>query len=385
MAAQTNHLIYSSATAESLAAAYAVYKWHTDNGHTLTVYDIVGIITATLTTYCGTTLVDATYDAIYITAPCEATSQTTPVGTINCTQQYALRAKLKVASQGTLSALIEGATTHTATTIGDSAITDWTTDLFVDEHILITAGTGANQLSRVKSNTTTVATIRGIFYAVPDATSDFKTCVGMELYLAGKADTNTSAILGVTERTWTALYPDNTIPLLLSYFAGYPGYAVQQGTTCTSIGIKTLEHTAQFGSVDSKAGMYVQIYSATTNGYQWGLIESNTANILTLVLRDATHGWNLLTTPTGTPAYKIVNQLSDIFNDLYAKYYILTYLTDLSSTAVLAEFKRIIDVNDTLAILPAGFASIQDVDYIHDTILPTGKKMFDALRLGVTA
>ena len=376
----TNLLIYSTATEDSILGAFAVIKKNTDDGNTLTLYDITGVATGTISTAIGN-LVAATYDNIYITAPCEATSNTTPVGTINCTQQYTLLAKLKVASQGTLSTLIENADTHTATTIGLAATADWTLDEFVGEHIVITAGTGSSQLSEVKSNTTTVATIRGTFYAVPDGTSDFKTLVGVKMYLWGITHTNTSytATKSGSERAWDSLYSGLSHDFLSFALSGAGNYS-RVTATCSAIGATSLTDSNAPFVASALIGKYVQIYSATTNGYQYGLITANSTTVLTIAA-----GWNLGLTPTGTPAYKVVDALSFVFKDLKVKYFIKTYMNDVTSSTCKDIYTRLVDRWGTNGSVPYGRAPKGDHDYFVGTVLGRGTILFDAMRIGLTA
>lgn len=379
MATEVNLLIYVTASEQSLVAAFAAIKKNTDDGNTLTLKDLTGIATGDVDTWIGTLVAD-TYDHIYIAAPCEATSNSTGTGTINCTQQYTLLAKLKTASQGTLSTLIENADTHTATTIGLAATTDWTAHEFIGEHVVITAGTGSGQLSEVKDNTATVATIRGTFYAAPDATSDFKTLVGANLHLWGKIHTNTlyTATKSVSELAWDDLYPNLSHDLLSSALSGDGNYSrITAG--CSAIGATSLTDSNAPFVASALIGKYVQIYSATTNGYQYALITANSTTVLTV------SGWNLGLTPTGTPTYKVVDSLSAVYKDLFVKYFVLTYMADPTSSVSKDTYNRLVDQWGTNGSVPSGRAPKGDWDYFAGTVLGRGKTIFDALRLSVTA
>lgn len=358
-------IIYSTATADAIVAAMTAIKYCHENTHTVTLKDLTGIATGDVDTYLGTLTAD-TYDNIYLACPCEATSNSTPTGTINCTQQYTLRALLKTASQGTLSDEISNATTYSATTIGDSAITDWTTNSLAGSFVVLTGGTGANQLSEVKSNTTTVATIRGTFYDVPDSSTDFKTLTGCQLYLYGKTHTDTSTTKTPAVLAWESLYPTTAMNPLTSALGGNGDYSIQSGTS-TGIGATSLTDSSAPFVASALIGKYVQIYSATTNGYQYGLITANSTTVLTVA-----GGWSMAKTPTGTPTYKIVDSLSRVFRDLYSKYFVLTYLTDPSVSESDNIFAK---VND----------NVNGWSYFAGTVLSKGSIMFEALRLGVTA
>ena len=375
-------ILYTNLTADSLLAAAQHYTYCQANGYTPTLKNLAAIATGDIDTYLST-LTAATYDKIFVDCPCDG-----PVGTatISTAQQYTLRTLLKVASQGTLSTVITNPDTHTSTTIGLTG-QGWTVNSLTGALIYISAGTGAGQIATIKSNTATVATIWGSAFATtPDgSTTAVYTITGCALYMCGTAHTTTAykAIASITELAWTAVYPNNSIPLIGSFLGGEPGYALYAGTA-SAIGASTLTDSAASSNWTSNcyAGMYVQIYSASTNSYQYALIASNTTTVLTLTLIDTTHYWSRLLVPTGTPAYKIVNQPADVFNDEYSKVYIMTYLTNLTNSGVLATYKDIIDSNYSLPTLSSKMSPTQNIKYVQGTILPMGKVIFDSLVAG---
>lgn len=378
-------ILYTSATADSLIAAAQHYVYCQANGYTATLKDLKAIATGDIDTYIST-LTAATYDKIMVDCPCDG-----PVGTatISTAQQYTLRALLKLANQGTLSAVITNPDTHTSTTLGLTGLT-WTVNALTGAFIYIAAGTGAGQIATIKSNTATVATIWGSAFATtPDgSTTAAYTITGMSLYCCGTAHTTTAykAIASITELAWKAVYPNNTIPLIGSFLGGEPGYALYTSTSTTlAAGTLTCSTASADWTTDCFKGMYCQIYSASTNSYQYANIASNSTTVLTLTLDDATHYWSRHLTPTGNAVFKIVGTLSEVFNDLYIKYYILTYLSDLTSSTVLAEYVDLMDTHLNLNTLSAKMSPIQNVKKIQGTIIPTGKRMFDVLVAGVSA
>jgi hypothetical protein len=380
MATKTVLLIYSSAVTESLVAAFEVLHKNTLAGNTVVLYDAKGVTNANIAIYIAA-IVAATYDEIWVTAPCDSTADTTAVGTLNLADQYALRASLKVASQGTLGSAQDAATTHTATTIGlSTASPAYVVNAYIGDHVFIYAGTGIGQIAEIKSNTATVLTIRGTFYAVPDGTSGYKIITGMKLYLCGLAHTDSLVVKGVTEIAHAHLYPNNPAPIICGLLGGTACYSVYSSTACASIGATSITDSATPFTAHALIGKYVQIYSATTNGWQYGLITENTTSVITLA-----GGWNLKLTPTGTPAYKVVDSLNFVFRDLYIRYYVLTYLTDLTSGPVLAEYKKMFDNSDNGNLPSDGQPFVQDWDWINGTVFSKGSIMFDALRRSVSA
>lgn len=373
-------ILYTSATAPSLLSAAAHITYAVQNGYTYTLKDVAGVSDGDLTTYCGTTLVDATYDEIYVDCPCDTTAATATISTLH---QYLLYPKLKVASRGTLGSEITNATTATATTLGDSGET-WVVNAYTNTWIYLMGGTGTGQLATIKSNTATVATLWGTFATTPSTDTDFKLLSGMSMHFCGLAHTTTAAtsVKNPVDLAWGAIYPNNTIPLVMSYHGGQPSFAVHSGTS-SAVAASSITQSGAGWTTNQWAGMYVQIYAASTNGYQWGLIASNNTDTLTLTLLDATHYWSRLSTPTGTPTFKIVDHAGEIFCDLYSKYYINTYLTDLTSTAVLAVYQRMMNKNLSLNTLPHKFAPVQDINFVQQSVLTTGKTIYDALVLSV--
>lgn len=377
-------IAYTTATADSLLAAAQHYVYAKAAGATVTLYDITGVSTGNITTWAGTTLVDNTYDEIYLDCLCDTTAAS---ATVDCAQQYLLRAKLKTGNQGTLSALHTNADTFSSNTIGLTGL-GWVVDAYKNAWVMIYSGTGAEQIATVASNTATVATIWGTFSTTPDATSDFYTITGMKLFMCGVAHTTTAykSIKSITELAWAAVYPSNTVPLIGSFLGGEPGYALYTSTSTTlAAGTLTCSTASADWTTDCFKGMYCQIYSASTNSYQYAKIASNSTTVLTLTLDDATHYWSRHLTPTGNAVFKIVGTLSEVFNDLYIKYYILTYLSDLTSSTVLAEYVDLMDTHLNLNTLSAKMSPIQNVKKIQGTIIPTGKRMFDVLVAGVSA
>ncbi len=373
-------IIYNSALATSLLAAAAHIMYANAGGHAYTLKDSYGVSDGDLTTYCGTTLVDATYDDIFLDCVCDGAAATSAISTLH---QYLLYTKLKVASRGSLSAEITNATTATGTTLGDSGET-WTVNAYTNAWLYLMGGTGTEQIATIKSNTSTVATIWGAAFATtPSTDTDFKILTGMSMHMCGLAHTTTAAssVISIPELAWTAVYPNNSIPLIMSYQAGLPGYALYTSTS-TTLAAGSLTCSTASWSTDAWAGMYVQIYSASTNSYQYAKITSNTSTVLTLTLMTATTYWSRGLTPTGNAIFKIVNQLSDVFNDEYSKVYIITYLTNLTNSATLATYQSMIDKNLSLPTLSSKHASVQDIKYVQNTVLIQGRTIFDSLVAG---
>ena len=356
-------VFYSTSDAASLSLAYATYKKYTDDGDTVTLKDVAGLTEANIDTYIGT-LSATTYDAAYFMTP--GTGSTGYVTTAN---KYTLRAKMKAAAQGTDGATIENITTHTTTQVGDSGEA-WTTDEHAGKYVYLNGGTGANQIAYVRSNNATVLTLGDTLTTDPDTTTDIAIVSDLEYY----SPYVVSATTGANMKTgWDYLYSTNSRPMPYVFHVQSDKFASDSGT-CTGIAATTLTDTAKTWTVNAYAGMYVQIATGSTNGHQYGRIVSNTATVLTI------SGWINKTgkgTPTGTPTYKIVNTLGEVFHDVIIPLYITTYFRVLSNSAVLAAFKNVIDRTDGDETRPAGTPLLQDQDFIFGTMVPVGSNIFD--------
>jgi hypothetical protein len=375
----TNLIFYDSSLMDSalIMAEYYYKNYHA--GDTLTVKNVNGVNTGTLTSYIAG-LTDATYTEIVIACACESTADTTPTDTLNLANQYALLAKLVADSQGTLSDEYLAADTHTTTTIGKTGIWDVSEVVGTPNapiYAVLTGGTGSGQLSTIKSNTADAATIYGVFYAEPDGTTNFKTLAGSKLFVVGQAQTLGTVTQNRSELGWTAMYPLITMPVINSYFAGLPGQYLFTGTA-DSFGAKTLVDSALGASTNLWQHYWVVVYDATTFGYQYGQIASNDATTLTLE-NNWTDG-----TPTGTPTFRIFAREKDCLRDIYLQMWIATnmMLVHTSSTH-LANLTKAIDVNGALANGTAFKQTLQDYAYV-DEICAVGKTYLDFIKGGHT-
>lgn len=380
--ADTNLIFFDSTIPSSVLLKNEYYYKCNKAGATLTLKDVTGVATATLGTYIGN--LTAIYTEIMIACPCESTSQSTANGTINLTNQAALRLKLISASQGTLTAESAVADTYSATTLGNTAMAVANALVGTPDspiYILTTAGTGSGQLSTIKSNTVDAATIYGTFYAVPNGTTKYKIVTGSKLFVVGQAQAQSATVTKTrAELGWAALYPGITLPVINSYYAGVPGYALYTGTMTSACGDKTLTDSALGASTNQYAGYYAVIYNASTFGYQYGKIASNTATVLTL-----TANWPD-TKGTGTGGvWRLYARERDCMRDIYLNLWLMTNLTVANSNSTqLAYLARLIDNNGKLADGTAVHQTLQDLDFLENTVLADGAKYLTFIKGGFT-
>ena len=379
----TNLCFYRSTTPSSNLLMQEYYYYCQANGFDLTLKNVNGVTNADLGTYIGT-LTDGTYTEIKIFSPCESTTNSTATDTLDLADQYALRAKLITASQGTYTTESAVADTYSATTIGNtdaySAVNSEVGTPDAPIYVVLSAGTGSGQLTTIKSNTVSVLTVYGTFYAVPDGTTKHKILTGCKLHVVGQAQIQSATVTKTrAELGWTSMYPGITLPVINSYYAGVPGYALYTGTATSACGAATATDSALGATTNQWAGYWLVIYDATAYGYQYGQILSNTATVITL-----TANWGL-GTPTGTgKVIRIYAREVDCLNDVKFQLWMMTNMTLANSNSThLANLTKLIDANGALANGTAVYQTNQDLGYLAGC-LATGKTYLDFVHGGVS-
>jgi hypothetical protein len=378
----TNLCFYKSTIPSSNLLMQQYYYKCLSAGVTLTLKNVNGVSNADLGTYIGT-LTDGTYTEIKIFSPCESTANSTATDTLNLANQYALRAKLITASQGTYSTESAVADTYSATTIGNTGMAEVNALVGTPDspiYVVLSAGTGSGQLSTIKSNTADVATIHGTFYAVPDGTTKHKILTDCKLHVVGSSQIQSATVTKTrAEIGWESMYPAITLPVINSYYAGVPGYALKTSTNTSACGAATLTDTSLSAGTTEWVGMWVVIYDATAYGYQYGQILSHSTTVATL-----TKSWSL-GTPTGTgKVYRIYAREKDCLKDIYFQLWMQTNMTLANSNSThLANLAKLIDANGNLANGTAVRETFQDLAYLSDC-LATGKTYLDFVRGGAS-
>ena len=377
----TNICFYTS-TIPSSVLLMEEYKYKCNsNGDTLTLKDTAAVNTATLTTYCGN--LAAIYTEIFVACPCEASAETTPDATLNLVNQAVLYGKLISASVGTLTAESAVADTHTTTTIGNTAMAAASALVGTPDspiYVLTTAGTGSGQLSTIKSNTTAAVTIYGVFYAEVDQTTKYKIVTAPKLYIVGQAQVQSGTVTkNRSELGWTAMYPLITLPLINSYYAGIPGYALKTSTNTSACGAKTLTDTSLSSGTTEWVGYWVVLYDGTAYGYQYGQIHSHTTTVATLEAN-----WPL-GAPTGTgKVYRIYGNEKDCLADIYFNLWFMTNCTAAATNSTqMGYLTKLIDANGALANSTAYKQTFQDLGYLAE-VLAIGKSYLNFVQGGVS-
>lgn len=355
----TRLTVYNDEDAGSIAAA-AIFKHRYDDADN-TLKNLADIASGDIDTWIGT-LGATTLDYIFVANPAAGGAVE---GKLDTLQLNALLAALKVTSAGAIvGALYENATTFTSATIG-LAGAGWTVNEHAGRFVKITAGTGANQMAYILSNTATVLTIAGTFTTTPDATSDFEIWEDIGInYLPLTAGSKLAAM-----RAWEIVYPLNVAYPQIVHWLGSELYSVIR-STATSLQADGLTETGKFGTVNQYAGYWLAIIDGTAGIYQKRKVVSNTANKLTI-----SPNWTY--TPTGTVIYRLFSEDKEVLYDVYASLYIKTKMFDLTDAVMWDKWKSIIGTRGSAEVLK--FLDLPPVvdQPVLDTMIAEGKIMAD--------
>lgn len=378
-------IIYSSTGTGSqiLAANIALHKYPD-----ATAKDITGVTTGDITTYCGTTLVDATYTDIFI---CATTQLAGATGVLSFYQVALLIPKMISTRRGTIERTGTCQTNATVTDIildaGASAVNDYYNGMFIVTAVgivkqrYITGYTGAS-VTAVVSTTTTAVTDTSTFIVY--SSLDY-------IYQLG----NTSAVNGKTAcaQAWDLFYTGITYPKLVMALGGYLNVLCSGTATAVAAGTVTLDATGatrglgdrlslvEMVVADSVKDCYVYTYSATTGACQKRKITTSTVTASVCTLES---NWDV--TPTGTVLYRVVSHDDwRVFADRAFDIYVRTKWFDIDAANTMYEVEKCIDQYLQLrnSYLSAGEAVAQDDFFIDDTILKCANFAFAADALGI--
>lgn len=181
----------------------------------------------------------------------------------------------------------------------------------------------------------------------------------------------TAATKSKCEVAWEALFPNTTKPLVCEY-QGLNVFSDSRGTANTAYTDSTIRDNSKSYTNDAKIGFWAYIVAGVGTGQSRQIVD-NTSNILTV------HpNWDK--TPTSTTQYVVKKNAEshEIFYDKYTELYVLTYLSDMSDPTVIANWHKLMDATYNINNATVGTAQ-QDMDYLNNTVLAGGKKIFDYL------
>jgi len=203
---------------------------------------------------------------------------------------------------------------------------------------------------------------------------------GSKLFVVGQAQVQSATVTkNRAELGWTAMHSGITLPVINSYYAGVPGYALYTGTMTSACGDATLTDSALGSSTNALKGYWAVVYNASTKGYQYGQILSNTATVLTM-----TANWGD-TKPTGTGGvWRLYARERDCMRDIWLNLWLNTNLTAVATNSTqLANLTKLIDANGNLANGTACYQTFQDLAYLEE-ILAVGKTYLEFIKGGFT-
>ena len=378
-------IIYNSTdTGSQILAANIALHAYPD----ATVKDVAAVTTGDITTYCGTTLVDATYTDIFI---CTTTQLAGATGLLSYDQVALMIPKMLSTRKGT----VERANTCQANvTVTDiildasaSAVNDYYNGMYI-----VTAGTtgiqryikdytGASTTCLVNTTSTAVTTTETF---IVYSTLDY-------IYQLG----NTNGTTGKTAcvQAWDLFYAGITYPKLVQALGGYLNVLCSGTATAVAAGTITLDATgatrglgdrlslAEMIVADSVANCYVYVYSATTGACQKRQITTSTVTAAVCTLAS---NWDI--TPTGTLVYRVVNHDDwRIYADVSFDLYVRAKWLDIEDQDTIDEVEKCIDQYLQLrnSYLTTGEAVAQDEDFIDNTIRKVGDFAFLTDALGI--
>jgi hypothetical protein len=413
-------VFYNSAIANYLQLIAAnVIRKAVGEGN-ITIKDVAGVSAGNLTTYCGTTLVDNTYDDIVVLSAI-STGGTTAV--LSYDQLCLLIPKLKTANQyGTKVATGTCGTTGGTTSICNLNITTTgydVADYFNGLTFVCTGGTITANIGAVKKildygTTNTLATFGGAVCAADWVAGGATFNIYKTPHLVVVQDPaiiistaylyDLEATYTIPEYTWYLAHPDNTPPFIIEK-TGTKNGNVTSGTATTST-TTTLVGNGVTWVANAYAGMYV--YTRTGAGLlgQWAYIVSNDTTTLTCKYFNNPnyllnpHGGTATWTAPTSATFVIVNNFSDILVEAYLQLYIKTYLRSTTYSDITDQgyttgeiWGKLLDWYDNLTDKSAG-PPTQDMVFIQgpserysyreNTMLSRGKAIYDALGCSTT-
>jgi hypothetical protein len=222
-------------------------------------------------------------------------------------------------------------------------------------------------------NTAATGTVAGATFEVMD-------------YSAYVIECNTATAAGKLAQivAWDLIHPNNTIPLAIKVPAVWKwcyshGTAqAADGTTMTlleTVDASDINGQTVHDTSDTYIGKYAYIRTSTNAKGESALI---TAYVGSTNVADV----DFTTTPTGTIVYGIVENEWQVLLEPYLKMAIMTYLTDLTDSATLANWKLLMDEAGTLSGIHYGTALINQTYF--DELVAKGKAMYEAYTKTVT-
>jgi hypothetical protein len=378
-------ILYSSLSDQSIISkAVAYLKAQKDinaltdttkAGSIITVKDFATSTVANMLTYCGTTLVDNTYDDIYRCLPVSAG------GTNYTTMAYdhvaALDAKLKTAKRGTVvisGAALDSNATATEFIIPAADSPSATEDYYTGMYIKTTETTAVFRYISNYVGTTRTGTINTSTTALT-TTEAYVIYTNAHIWACGDASSTKNAC----RVAWELLFPGVTVNPVISVLGGYgSGFQAHKEYTVTADSFTqttVLKAAYWTAAVYDSGTYYIGIESATTGAGQTCRIASNTAGVITL----GDNGFKTL--PTGTLVFQITPGENFLLYDKYLPYAIKTYLAAHTDD----NQKVFNEMFDRYNMRYNAATSFRENKAVIDDYAMKGKAIFDAICAGIVS
>lgn len=179
-----------------------------------------------------------------------------------------------------------------------------------------------------------------------------------------------TATANLAEVAWADLYPTYTVPLIVEYLGDDIFSSLVSRTKKVNSDNTAVDSTNTL-VVDAYNGDWIYIYDGTGIG-QSRLITDGSTSALSV-----SPDWD--TNPDETSLFKIkkVEEVDELFYDMYAVLYIFANLRDLSSAQVITNWHKLIDMNYNINDGNVRRTPYQDIDYLRNTVLVGGKIVYD--------
>lgn len=396
-------IIYNSTVDKDLVCAWMAKNWLTSPDF----IDINGLNDAVSGGNAVYALVDALTDATYdkiVVAPMPSSSGGS--GVINYDTMALLRSKLKTAS------LTEAIATGTAAgggvtyfsleaDSGASEVDDYYNELFVA--LSVNPATPVTKLisdyDYTGGSAEKMVTTGGAVVTLDDTTvySIYNETNIIRLRSTARGVPDTAMYSAtyhsnlVTKLMFELFSTTNYLPLLPLYLSTkmfvnsgtLAGLTSTGATLASSVTVTDKATSTQHATDDYYNGKYIYIISGNGKG-QYGLITdyTGTSKVAVITWSKRSDG-TALASSSSSSVYRIVDNLSDAFKDVYLSCAIRGNYYDITDVDQQADIKLCLDMYDRLD-LELGGTIPQDLAEIK-SVLEKGRNIFDAITAGVTS
>lgn len=177
------------------------------------------------------------------------------------------------------------------------------------------------------------------------------------------------------EIMWDALFSTLTRPLVIQYL-GFAEFSEARGIAKYASTDSTVIDSTQNWTDGQFDGDYVYITSGTSIG-ESRLIDSTYGT--GEYVRTAT---DFTAAPSlSTYVIKKATESGEFFYDKYTELYVLAYLSDLTSSTTIKNWKKLMDYGNNIAGGGVYLTPLQDLDYLWNTVIAGGQIIFTYLSL----